>query len=189
MKKEERLIVITVNTEYVSGYDDGYSDGCYCDDDNVESQLITKEMDPEQYLESIKPKLNEMGWYKMDEIEEQFRNKIDKNSNVELDKEYFFIPHNGYSYSSEEIDFSKKINDFLLYQLANYKGDLYQKIKISSIKDINPEVYKMIVKKRKSDRAIATKKAIAAKKRAATKKKKEIEKAKKLLQQEGVLDE
>ena len=151
-------------------------DNCQCE---PEVKLKEVDLDNPDLMQFLK----QNGWIKEEEALKIFEEKAGKNSKIELEKE-FYIVDKRFTYPSFGL---ANWSNYEASILAEGKHQLLQKVSIKSLKEAQPEFYKIYLAAKKQVDIQAKKKSEQTKKAAERKKKRELERAKKLLQEAGEL--
>ena len=151
---------------------------CDCENDycDCEPTISFKETT----LEELKIELAKDGWGKKEDILLEFKKTLDRKSKVNLEKEFYYKDG---AFSLDKINL-ENISTYYVDKLAR-GACLLQKVSITSLKEVAPEVYKAYQQAKKRVEISRAKRKATAEKRKATKKKKELEKAKALLKKAG----
>lgn len=185
MSNEEKFFRIKASSKLDYG-------GCYYEGD---TPSVEQKLEVEQYndpVEMMRVMLKEAGWrYEalLDEMGYVKKSKLDKTQKLGLEAEYVVLRRkttHTYADKFKMVD----IDDPHLAHVFNCYDDkevfeLYQKVKMLTLKKVHPEAYKAYQDMKKKVVKANEKRKVVAVKAKITRKRNDIKKAKKLLEEAG----
>lgn len=166
-------------------------DGCYYEGDSPD---VAQKLEVEQYddpIEMMRAMLKDGEWRYEQLLEEMGyikKTKLDRTQKLGLEAQYAIIRRNTQHTHSDRFKIVDLTDQFFAHVFSCYDTkevfELYQKVKMSTLKKVHPEAWKAYQDQKKKVVEAGAKRKVAAAKSKVTKKKKELEKARKLIAEE-----
>lgn len=185
MSSEEKFFRIKADSNLDYG-------GCYYEGD---SPSVEQKLDVEQYdnpVDMMRAMLKDGEWRfeaLLEELGYIKKTKLDKTQKIDLEAQYVVMRRNTQHTYSDKFKMVDLTDPHFAHVFRCYDTkevfELYQKVKMSTLKKVHPEAYKAYQDQKKKVAETNKKRKTAAAKAKVTRKRKEIEKAKKLLEEAG----